>query len=74
MLRKASAAGMTSCSFVNATFADGSNWSSPWILVLANVTEDRVVGFEGEELNAIGDRKKLNDEDLDACKDGIDEC
>lgn len=74
MLRKDNAAGMTSCSFVNATFAEGSNWSSPWTLVLANVMEDRVVGFAVEELKEIGDRWKSSDEVFDACKAGTDEC
>ena len=74
MLRKANAAGMTFCSFVNATFAEGSNWSSPWMLVLANVIEERAIGFAAEELNEIGDRWKSNDEHFDACKGEIDEC
>ena len=56
MLRNASAAGIISCSFVNDTFAEGSNRSSPWISVLANVMEERAVRFAPEELKEIGDK------------------
>ncbi len=74
MLRKASEAGISSRSFVNSTVAVGPNWSSPCNLVLAKVTEERLVGFARQELNEIGDRRNSKDQAFDASEGWIDEC